>query len=658
MTAAPTPGPDAVAAGRGGQGAAARPGGRAGAARRRARGNAEQRRGARPVSPSLRQQLPLFAAVGALCILMGLVPFPSDRATEIAFAGVLFFTLVGAAILLPWTRLPTWTWSVIPIGSLAVIALVRDAQGGIASGLAALYLVPIVWLAFYGRRSHLMVGLVVLLAALAVPMVAIGPPTYPDSNWRQVVIMMGTATLISFTLLSMVNRERGYVADMAEQALLVRRGARLAEEAREQLASLLRAATETAVVGSDPEGLVTFFSTGAERLLGWEADDVVGRMSVYQLVEPQELERHRPLLRRLAGTGEVSTWTFVRRDGTRGRMSTAVTAQPPQDGSDTPAGYVVVATDVTQREQMEAERERLLSVQREVTQALVEQNHQLRELTQMKDDVVATVSHELRTPLTSIRGFVELLLDGGGAPFDDEQAHMLRAIDRNSLQLLRVADDLLADPELGRGLRLQFVDTDLSVLAREAVDAIAASAAERRITVSIAAPAPVMVHGDPVRLHQLLGNLLSNAVKYTPAGGRASVRVEAVGPFARLDVLDDGPGIPPADRAQLFDRFYRLASTAEQGIPGSGLGLAIAKSVAESHSGTIEIVDTPGWSTTFRVHLPAVPVPAGAAGAPGAAGGAVPGDAATGAPGPGGSAGPGAGAGNGERRRAPVGSEQ
>ncbi len=554
--------------------------------------------------PSARQQLPFFAAVGALCILMGLIPFPTGHAAEVVAAGTVFVGLAVGAAVLPWSRLPAWTWTLVPLGSVVVIALVRDSQGGFASGLATLYLVPVACLAFYGSRSHVAVGLLVMTAALVVPMLVEGPPAYPDSGWRGVVILVGTAALISFTLVAMVDRERGYVDDMARQARLVRDGARQADEAREQLASLLRAATQTAVVGTDADGLVTFFSAGAERLFGWSATEVVGTMTVFELVDPDELRQRRPAIRDLARTGEGSTWTFVRRDQGTGRMSMTVTSQPPLVGAGEP-GYVVVAADVTDREQMAVERERLLSAQREVTQALVEQNQRLRELTQMKDDVVATVSHELRTPLTSIRGFAELLLDGTGT-LDEEQVQMVRAIDRSSRQLLRVADDLLADPERGRGLRLQFVDTDLSVLAREAVDAMASAAAERGIELTVTAPSPVLVHGDPFRLHQLLGNLLSNAVKYTPRGGRASVRVEALGAVARLDVLDDGPGVPSEERAQLFDRFYRLASTAEQGIPGSGLGLAIARSVAEAHNGTLEIVDTPGWSTTFRVHLPAV----------------------------------------------------
>jgi PAS domain S-box-containing protein len=562
------------------------------------------------------QLIPLFAAVGALSILAGLIPFPRHRTSEVLVGGVLFFALTATALLLPWSRLPRWCWLANPIGYLAVIALIRDAQGGSSSGLGTLYLLPIVWLAFYGRRSHLVMGLVAMVAALTVPIVLVGGPAYPVSQWRMVVINTVVASLVSFTFLALVARDRASMADMAEQSLLIQQGARQAEEARERLASLLRAATETAVVGTDPDGLVTFFSAGAERLLGYSGDEAVGRLRFYAFIDAEELARHQPRIAQLAsagaaGTGGESIWTFVRRDGTRGRMSTAVTPQPTATGvvEGEPAGYVVVATDVTEREQLVAERERLLDAQREVTQALVEQNHQLRELTQMKDDVVDTVSHELRTPLTSIRGFVELLLDGDGTGFDDEQIHMLRAIDRNSLQLLRVADDLLEDPGRGRGLRLQFVDTDLSVLVGEAVDAMMTSASDHGVDLSVLHQEPVVVHGDPVRLHQLLGNLLANAVKFTPTGGRVAVRVLVVGQFARLDVLDDGPGVPLNERSQLFDRFFRLASSTEQGIPGTGLGLAIAKAVVEAHQGTIEIVDTPGWSSTFRVHLPAVDTP-------------------------------------------------
>jgi two-component system phosphate regulon sensor histidine kinase PhoR len=242
-------------------------------------------------------------------------------------------------------------------------------------------------------------------------------------------------------------------------------------------------------------------------------------------------------------------------------------------------------------------------VQREVTQSLIEQNNRLRELTQMKDDVVATVSHELRTPITSIRGFVELLLDGV-PELSDDQMKMLRTIDRNSAQLQRVAEDLLADPGGGHGLRVTFSELDLRQLAEESVHGAQTAATTGGVTVTLQAGPCVPVFGDSTRLHQLLGNLLSNAIKFSPRGGQVQVVVDILEDFARILVQDEGPGIPESDRPQLFERFYRLAAAMEMGVPGTGLGLAIAKSVAEAHDGFVDIVDSPGWSTTFRVFLP------------------------------------------------------
>jgi signal transduction histidine kinase len=278
-------------------------------------------------------------------------------------------------------------------------------------------------------------------------------------------------------------------------------------------------------------------------------------------------------------------------------------AAQDDDLAPTNGGYVVVAIDVTEREELAADRERLYAIQKEVTQSLIEQNNRLRELTQMKDDVVATVSHELRTPITSIRGFVELLLDAT-ADLTESQMRMLQTIERNAEQLQRVAEDLLVDPGAGRGLRVAFTELDLSRLAEDAVHAIQTSATVAGVVLTIDPGDEVPIFGDPTRLHQLLGNLLSNAIKFSPRGGRVHVIVDNVDSYARVQVLDEGLGIPEGEREQLFERFYRLASSTEMGVPGTGLGLAIAKSVAEAHEGFVDIVDTPGWSTTFRVYLP------------------------------------------------------
>jgi PAS domain S-box-containing protein len=609
-------------------------------------------------SGSMRVRLPVFALVAIGTVLIAVIPFPHEARREISFAGVLFFALVAAAFLVPWEKLPDWAWIIIPIGYIAVIAIIRDAQSGAASGLVVVYLLPIVWLSLYGRRLHLLVGLFCLDLALLVPLLVVGPPKYPTLEWREVVVMATVTTLVASTVYTMVSRDRAYLSDLAQQSRIARRNAREADYARDRLETLLRAATGSAIMGVDPAGTVTFFSAGAEQMLGYRAAEVVGIRSIADFIDPAQIDERRQTIDAMrtrlepvdAETAAEVPWTATRKDGQQRRCVVRVRALPapaPDPGLDdevddteapgpvrnapdvhaegdglTPAlasasaasespsasasskgGYVVVAIDVTEREELAADRERLFAIQKEVTQSLIEQNNRLRELTQMKDDVVATVSHELRTPITSIRGFIELLLDAS-SDLTESQVRMLQTIERNAEQLQRVAEDLLADPGAGRGLRVAFTELDLYRLAGEAVHAIQTSATVAGIVLSMEPGRPVPVFGDPTRLHQLLGNLLSNAIKFSPRGGRVHVIVDAVDSYARVQVLDEGPGIPDGERDQLFERFYRLASSTEMGVPGTGLGLAIAKSVAEAHEGFVDIADTPGWSTTFRVFLP------------------------------------------------------
>jgi PAS domain S-box-containing protein len=594
-------------------------------------------------SGSMRVRLPVFALVAVGTVLIAVVPFPHEARREISLAGVLFFVLVAAAFLVPWEKLPDWAWLVIPIGYMAVIAIIRDAQGGSHSGLVVVYLLPIVWLSLYGRRLHLLVGLFCMDLALLVPLLIVGMPKYPTLEWRQVAVMATVTTLVASTVYTMVSRDRAYLGDLAQQSRIASRNAREADYARDRLETLLRAATGSAIMGVDPAGTVTFFSAGAEQMLGFRAAEVVGIRSIADFIDPAQIDQRRQAIDAMrntlepvdAETAAEVPWTATRKDGQLRRcvvrvralpipsldsafgqeaddpdgpvenMVTASDGEVAQDDALAPTngGYVVVAIDVTEREELAADRERLFAIQKEVTQSLIEQNNRLRELTQMKDDVVATVSHELRTPITSIRGFIELLLDAS-SDLTESQTRMLHTIERNAEQLQRVAEDLLADPGAGRGLRVAFTELDLYRLAEDAVHAIQTSATVAGIVLTMEPGDQVPIFGDPTRLHQLLGNLLSNAIKFSPRGGRVHVVVDNADSFARVQVLDEGPGIPVGERDQLFERFYRLASSTEMGVPGTGLGLAIAKSVAEAHEGFVDIVDTPGWSTTFRVFLP------------------------------------------------------
>ena len=231
----------------------------------------------------------------------------------------------------------------------------------------------------------------------------------------------------------------------------------------------------------------------------------------------------------------------------------------------------------------------------------------------MKDEFVSLVSHELRTPLTSIRGYLELVLDGAAGSLTEEQDRFLRVVERNADRLLGLVGDLLfvAQVDAGR-LPVEFDDLDLALVAAECVDGLRPAAEAKSLELIVDA-SPLAAKGDRGRLDQLLGNLVSNAVKFTPEGGRVTVRVSAQDESALIEVSDNGIGVPEAELDELFTRFFRSSTATENAIPGTGLGLVIAKAIAEAHGGQIAVESREGVGTTFKVTLPLEPALAEAA---------------------------------------------
>jgi signal transduction histidine kinase/CHASE3 domain sensor protein len=228
-----------------------------------------------------------------------------------------------------------------------------------------------------------------------------------------------------------------------------------------------------------------------------------------------------------------------------------------------------------------------------------------REAERLKDDFVATVSHELRTPLTSIRGYLELVLDGEAGELNEDQARFLAIAQRNADQLLRLVGDLLfvARVDVGK-LALEHGEVDLAAVAFEAVEAARPLADARGSTLHLAVEPMPRLWGDQARLAQLLDNLISNAIKFSGERGRVEVTTERVNGNATISVSDNGIGIPTHEVERLFDRFFRSSSARSQAIPGTGLGLTIARAIVEGHGGSITIESHEGVGTTFRVELP------------------------------------------------------
>jgi signal transduction histidine kinase len=214
-------------------------------------------------------------------------------------------------------------------------------------------------------------------------------------------------------------------------------------------------------------------------------------------------------------------------------------------------------------------------------------------------DLVANVSHELRTPVSALRAVLENLVDGVAQP---DQATLQAALDQTE-RLGGLVTDLL---DLSR------VDAGVVPLHREPVALqgfLDETVAEARLTgrpveyvVRVSSP-DLTVHGDRARLHQLVANLLDNASRHSPAGGTVTVVARRAGDRTVLEVTDEGPGIAPSDRAQVFERF---TTGGADGAGGTGLGLAIARWVTQLHGGLIEVTepDHPGRGCRIRATLP------------------------------------------------------
>ncbi|MGX6604518.1 GAF domain-containing sensor histidine kinase [Micromonosporaceae bacterium Da 78-11] len=226
----------------------------------------------------------------------------------------------------------------------------------------------------------------------------------------------------------------------------------------------------------------------------------------------------------------------------------------------------------------------------------------LRQLDRMKDSFLASVSHELRTPLSSIRGYLEMLLEG---EFDAETSHrFLQVMQRNSDRLLRLIDELLTVARLNEdGAQLDLTEVDLAEMTHQVTTACRPLAEHREVKLRARSEGPVPARGDAKRLSQALNHLIVNAIKFTAPGGEIIVSATAARE-PEVVITDNGVGIAEDELPHVFDQFYRSPSSDQMAVPGPGLGLSIVKSIIDAHHGSIHLESEPGIGTTVRLTLP------------------------------------------------------
>lgn len=218
---------------------------------------------------------------------------------------------------------------------------------------------------------------------------------------------------------------------------------------------------------------------------------------------------------------------------------------------------------------------------------------------------VADASHELRTPLTSIRGYVDLLREGGEEPA--ERTDMLRRMAGEASRMGDLVEDLLLLARMDEHRPLRRDPVDLRALLEDAARDARVLQPDRPVTVDAPGEAALLITGDPYRLEQVIGALVHNALAYTEPAAGLELRAAITGPVATVVVADAGPGMDADAAARVFDRFVRGEASRSRSSGGAGLGLSIAQAIVEAHDGTITLDTAPGAGCRFTITLPVDP---------------------------------------------------
>lgn len=267
------------------------------------------------------------------------------------------------------------------------------------------------------------------------------------------------------------------------------------------------------------------------------------------------------------------------------------------DSDNRPLRMTGIIQDITDRVQIERDRERILQQK----QAALAESERVNRI---KDEFLAILSHELRSPLNPILGWTKLLqtrkLD------EPKTIAALATIERNAKAQCQLIDDLLDMARVLRGkLSLNMAPVDLLLVIESAIDTVQTAAIVKSIQIHAVLSDIRQVSGDAVRLQQIIWNLLTNAVKFTPSGGRIDIRLEQIDNQAQITITDTGKGISPDFLPHIFESFRQEDASVTRNHGGLGLGMAIVYQLVEAHGGTVT-ADSPGEGkgATFTVRLP------------------------------------------------------
>lgn len=374
----------------------------------------------------------------------------------------------------------------------------------------------------------------------------------------------------------------------------------------ERFRLLVENVPEYAIFMLDPNGRVATWNSGAQRLKGYTAEEIIGKhFSIFYPEDARESGWTDHELQVAAEQGRfVDTGWRLRKDGTTFWAHVIITALRDETGR--LVGYAKLTRDMTETKRVEAmqvaseQREQMLEAERSARMAA-------QRATRMKDEFLATLSHELRTPLSAILGWTQVLLRSGAARVPEAQRQAIEVIDRNARAQAQLIDDLLDLSRIMTGkLRLELQQVSFTRIVESAVESVRPAADAKGVRLkAILGASHDIVNADSGRMQQVVWNLLTNAIKFTPEGGQVQVLLQRVNSHLELSVSDTGVGIPSSYLPHVFERFSQKDTSTTRSYGGLGLGLAICKQLVEQHGGSVRAASQgEGRGATFSVLLP------------------------------------------------------
>ncbi len=354
------------------------------------------------------------------------------------------------------------------------------------------------------------------------------------------------------------------------------------------------------IISTDLNGVIQTFNNAAEKMLGYKAQEVIGKMKPDSFHDPREIEDYAITLSKELGEKisansedvfttkikrgliEEKEWTYIRKDKTRFPALVSITAIRDTQTQEV-QGFMGVVIDITERKKIE----------------------------KMKNEFISVVSHELRTPLTSIKGSLGLITGGvTKEPLPEKTQSLIRIALNNCDRLIKLINDILDIEKMESGkMRFETKIVNMVELIQQSIEINTGYANQFKIKLQLdSIPKEALrVEGDPDRLSQVLTNLFSNAVKFSPPGETVHINLYKKNNKVRVEIKDNGSGIPPEFRSQIFKKFAQLDSSNTRTKGGTGLGLSISKTILEKSGGEINFESELGKGSTFYFELPSLP---------------------------------------------------